>query len=376
MRAGTRISSAVAAVVAAASLLSGAGGARASSGFYAEYRDWAVACDNVRTCRAIGFRNAEASGAALFVDRAGDVSARPTVQILVPAPGGVAEAQGGGLELVADGVSLGIVRAGRELHPDSHPGDDGWIGTVDDQALVLSLLKAFRTSRSPVMRRPGGKPIASVSLEGAAAALLAMDEGQARLGTRGALVRVGGRPDSEVPPRPEMPVKPPPRRLTSLPPATAPPPAVRRLAEEDVTAERCEQGAAERGVPTVARLSDTAVLFGLPCRIGYRADVTAFYLSREEAEPGTAERLSLPRPRLPPGDPDPESGHILVGDGLDPETGDIGDMSMDYSPECGTYGHWRWTGTAFSLTSYGRTPSACRGLGDTGSLVIHRSAGE
>ncbi len=61
--------------LALASLSAPAGGAvAAESGIEAQFRNWIVGCDNVRTCRAIGFPADPdaASGAALIIDRSGE----------------------------------------------------------------------------------------------------------------------------------------------------------------------------------------------------------------------------------------------------------------------------------------------------------------
>jgi hypothetical protein len=293
-------------------------------------------------------------------------------------PEGLALLQGGGIELAVDGLSLGLLRDGREfrLSPDSNDGSR--IGSVENDEITLAILNAFRTSRTLTIRAPEGAPLGTVSLDGAAAAMLGMDERQARLGTRGAIARPGNRPDADVPAPPALPTKPAPRRVQLLSATADLPSAVRRLADEDVRADLCEEGAASRAGRTVARLNPTTTLFGLPCRVGYRADVTAFYLLDLNARPAHAKRLRLPQPQLSPktADEAATAQHILTGDGLEAATGDLGGISMDYSPECGTFGHWRWTGSTFVLTSYERSPAACRGLGDHASLVIYRSAGE
>jgi hypothetical protein len=71
----------------------------------------------------------------------------------------------------------------------------------------VRLLDSLRAAKSVDVIDPAGKESDSLSVEGAAAALLYMDDRQHRLGTRGALVRRGETPDTSVPQPPALPIR-------------------------------------------------------------------------------------------------------------------------------------------------------------------------
>jgi hypothetical protein len=74
------------------------------------------------------------------------------------------------------------------------------------------LIESLRKAKDIIVTRidpPGKKsdtPVSKISLNGAAAALLWIDDQQKRLGTKTALVRRGDKPESSVPPQPKAPV--------------------------------------------------------------------------------------------------------------------------------------------------------------------------
>jgi len=158
--------------------------------------DWELACDNTRTCRAAGYQ----------LDDSGD----PPVSVLLQRKAGadepiVAELRLGDADDTAlappllamriDGRSLGTVVLER-AEPSS----------TLSRTQAAALVKAVAANGKVTWQ--GGGQSWTLSGRGAAAVLLKMDEFQGRLGTRGAAIRKGTRPNDEVlPPLPAPSVK-------------------------------------------------------------------------------------------------------------------------------------------------------------------------
>lgn len=172
-------------------------GVRAGGGDTFAHKDWQLACDNTRTCRAAGYQ--EEGG-----ERA--------VSVLLTRPAGPRAAVTGQLRL-----------------GDFNEGDQAWMAALPERASVglwidgqrvgaLALDKGLSSADLPLplvdallaaLRRDGriewrsGDVAWRLSGAGASAVLLKMDEVQGRLGTPGALVRRGQRDEALVlPPLP------------------------------------------------------------------------------------------------------------------------------------------------------------------------------
>ena len=133
----------------------------------------------------------------MSVRRGAEANAQSVIALLAP--------EGKAVSLAADGKPLPIRL--REVANELvvAPGD------------VDAIIAVLRSARQLQVRSAAGKTIATISLAGASAALLYMDEQQRRLGTTTALVRRGPNPASAVPPPPALPVVTA-ARATSLPP--------------------------------------------------------------------------------------------------------------------------------------------------------------
>jgi hypothetical protein len=153
------------------------------------HKDWELACDNTRTCRAAGY-HAEDDGpnATILLTRTAGPNQPVTVQLQLadddrhPAPEQLA--------MTIDGRNLGTVR------PDPKTST---LTLTDAQAKALlpALLKDGRIGWS------AKGTTWTISTAGANAVLLKMDEFQGRLDTPGALVRKGNKPEASVlPPLP------------------------------------------------------------------------------------------------------------------------------------------------------------------------------
>lgn len=153
------------------------------------HKDWELACDNTRTCRAAGYQEEDdGPNATILLTRTAGPNQLVKVELQLadderhPAPDQLA--------MSIDGHTLGMVRT----DPKSS------ILTLTDaqvRALLPALLKDGRIAWS------GKGTTWTVSTAGANAVLLKMDEFQGRLDTPGALVRKGSKPELNVlPPLP------------------------------------------------------------------------------------------------------------------------------------------------------------------------------
>lgn len=353
-----------------------AGAVAAESGIEARFRNWIVGCDNVRTCRAIGFpADPDGSGAALVLERSGEGAARPVLRLSLDRPDDDAAPLAGAFDLAADGRTLGRLEVDRNFR--IVPNDFGRrVGDIRDPAIEAALLKALRSGRTVTAQWPGGDLLATISLDGAAAALLFVDDRQRRIGTQGALMRAGDRPDGAVPAPPALPDPPAPPARTGAAAPRAVPAEVRRLYNADVAKDLCDSDLARSAKPDIHRLDARTVLFGFPCLQGAYQGSTAYYVTSDTASP-RAQRIRLPRPPVRPGPDQPREpappAHIVTGDDFSADLGEITEFAKGRGlGDCGTTGTWRWTGSGFALTSYSSMP-VCGGLDPDDWLTLFRS---
>ena len=151
-------------------------------GVYFANKDWEIACDNTGTCRAAGYHS-EADGAV-----------PPVSVLLTRAAGPGAEVRGRlRLESADDerrpGERITMSVDGRTLGP---------VGAELTGAQVRAIVS--RPSAQKSILFDDGRIRRRLSDNGLTAVLLKMDEVQGRIGTPGALVRAGVRPEATVPP--------------------------------------------------------------------------------------------------------------------------------------------------------------------------------
>jgi hypothetical protein len=170
------------------------------------FRDWYAACDNLRDCSAYGLQADEPASAYMRVERGGAPSAPVRVTIVAQANEKTT------VTLAFDDTALGGLPSGPvALEPFSW--DELGRVLIDDQAAVETIIASMRKAQTLVVSRidpPGAKKsdpeTSEISMSGAVAALLWIDEQQQRLGTRTALIRRGDRSASSIPPQPKAPV--------------------------------------------------------------------------------------------------------------------------------------------------------------------------
>ena len=147
-----------------------------------DYKDWELACDNTRTCRAAGYHTEDdAPNATILLTRAAGPNQAITVQLQLADEYGPVPDQ---LTMSIDGRAAGSVRI-----------DSSNLGNLSDAQVKALLPALIRNAR--IAWSAKGKTW-TISTAGANAVLLKMDEFQGRIDTPGALVRKGNKPESSV----------------------------------------------------------------------------------------------------------------------------------------------------------------------------------
>ncbi len=296
-----------------------------------EFRDWTATCDNTNHCVAFG--SAHENMGFVLVSLAPGAEARPVVHM-----------GGWGLE---DGE--GDVYA--EIDGRRYAGQNT---KMDEEGDVI----AFRTPSAQLLHDLGngsfmalrrGDQQMKVSLGGAAAAFLWIDERQGRLNTPTALIRRGNRPAAEVPAAPPAP------RVTvaaavaqnglvqdDLSPALLAHPKVKECLAETRRGERFEPSV------EVSRLAADKLLWSVPCGEGAYNFSQTYFITLAD---GTA-----PQPVVFPTAQGSEQD--LVNSRYDPKTRTLFAFGKGRGlGDCGRMGVWAWTGERFALLDEKVMPS-------------------
>lgn len=295
------------------------------------FRDWTATCDNTNHCVAFG--SAHENMGFVLVSLAPGAEARPVVHM-----GGWGQEDGEGpIHAVIDGRRY-----------------VGEASKMDEEGDII----AFRTPSPQLLHDLGngsfmalqrGDQQMKVSLGGAAAAFLWIDERQGRLNTPTALIRRGDRPAAEVPAAPAAP------RVAvaaavaqnglvqdDLSPALLAHPRVKACLAETRRGERFEPSV------EVSRLAADKLLWSVPCGEGaYNFSQTYFITPAD----GTA-----PQPVVFPTAQGSEQD--LVNSRYDPKTRTLFAFGKGRGlGDCGRMGVWAWTGERFALLDEKAMPS-------------------
>lgn len=319
------------------------------------FRDWMAGCDNLKACAALSVppdgidtiaylrleRPAGPEGAAKLVLRLSGEWQKPPVSV----------------ELKLDGAAF---PAGGKSMPVSAGSD---LATVTFQpADIAAFVEAARKATKLSIAAPGVK--AEVSLSGAVAALLWIDEQQGRLNTSSALIRKGSA--GTVPAAPALPV------ITARP-SSAP------LSEKEAKAlaaalrkqikqrdpDQCEDGEMTTKHDTAWRLDGKRSLVSLTCSLGAYNASNAFWIVENGVVAG-AKPVEFPWT-------DDSEKNTLVNGEFDPKTGRIDYFAKGRGiGDCGALGGYAWTGTSFALTGFSMM-GECRGIGSDDWITLFRS---
>jgi hypothetical protein len=319
------------------------------------FRDWMAGCDNLKSCTALSVpsdgtdtiaylrleRPAGPEGAAKLLLRLRGEWQKPPLTV----------------ELKLDGAAFPA--AGKSM-PVAADAD---LATVTFQpAEMTAFIDAARKATKLSVAVPGAT--AEVSLSGAVAALLWIDEQQGRLDTPTALIRKGS--VGTAPAAPAMPV------ITARPASGA-------LSEKDAKAlaaalrrqikqrdpDQCEDGEMTTKHDMAWRLDARRSLVSLTCSLGAYNASNAFWIVENGA-------VASARPVEFPWTDDSEK-NTLVNGAFEPKTGRIEYFAKGRGiGDCGALGGYAWTGAGFALTGFSMM-GECRGIGSDDWITLFRS---
>ncbi|MGK9166142.1 DUF1176 domain-containing protein [Inquilinus limosus] len=321
----------------------------AAAGPLKEFKDWVIGCDNLRGCTALGL-TAEDGGdvAYLSVSRTGAAEDGPRVAVTLLA------------DKPMPGAELGLAPDGRGSTslPVTWAGDYATAALPD--AAAAQLLAALRSAKTlTVGLRAGSKTVKSVtvSLAGATAALLFMDDQQKRVGTVTALVRKGDAPASSIPPVPDAP-KLDARKMTALSDPLPPlPQGLKRSRDE--TCKDAED--------VVIKLSDAATLWGLCDDAGAYNQDYRFWIIGSGAPKPVSFAIA--------GDQDGSDAALLTNPSLSDDGMTLNGFFLSRGVgDCGEVSDWIWDGEALRLSRLTRMDE-CRGVQQDDWPVLFRTGG-
>jgi hypothetical protein len=299
------------------------------------FQDWTVGCDNGRACHAVALVPEIWPDDALTmsVRRGPEAGAQPVVAF----------------ELGSDSNAVAVSADGRKLTARLVGLEGETRVAPADTATVLGALRSAGQLR---LHGADGKPLGTISLKGASAALLYMDEQQRRVGTPTALVRRGSGPAAAPPPQ--------------LPVVAAPPVSKARpmaLSAASLQALRRKHGCTldEVGGPEDAdfsTLTANETLLLLACGSGaYNVSFVPFIVRR-------GGRTELAAFDHRPGWWAEEGKPMLINAGWDEERGLLTSFSKGRGlGDCGTDSDYAWDGRAFRLVKQADMDE-CRGSRD------------
>jgi hypothetical protein len=299
------------------------------------FQDWTVGCDNGRACHAVGLmpENWPDDALTMSVRRGPEAGAQPVVAFELGSDSNAAAVS-------ADGRRLAARLIGAEGETRVAPADSA------------AVIGALRSAGRLQLLGADGKSLGTVSLKGASAALLYMDEQQRRTGTPSAMVRRG---------RGTLAAVPPPLPVVAAPPVSRSRPLA--LSAAALGALRRKYGCTidEVGGPEEAEsaaLTAGASLLLLACGSGaYNVSYVPFVVGRG----GRAE--------LAPFDHRPgwwaeEGKPMLVNAGWDKARGLLTSFSKGRGlGDCGVSADYAWDGRAFRLVEQAEM-GECRGSRD------------
>jgi hypothetical protein len=344
-------------------------------GTYREFRDWMAACDNTRTCRAYALpADPDVPRITLGLLRTGAPDAAPQLYLHFTDEDLIRRVRR--VTIRSEAGAVATLAVGNGL-----VADENTFRITDNRAIAAILAEA---RRSKELRLAFDPPLPNVdasalrvSLDGAAAALLWIDDRQQRMSTVTALARPGSRPAVGIP-APTVPAAPQGRPFTGgaapseLAPATM---NAVMAAFRSLPGDTCNQEDEERGPPSIDRLGPGLLMVGIRCWRGAYNFSRAYYLVDEGPRPNVRP-ASFPRPAAPsPGqDRDTaEADNVLVNAEYSAGTGGIDHYSKGRGiGDCGELGSWVWDGRAFQPTRLVLMP-ACRGILPSHWFTLYRT---
>lgn len=328
---------------------------------YKAIKDWVAGCDNTRHCTAIGLAAEDADRYALLHFERGPAADDEVTRIRLRVDHEISRENSWILQ--ADDAELLQFNDKHLVDADSGAGIDIVIEATDE---LEAMMGAMRGADTLTVVGDGG-PVGSVSLAGASAIMLWIDEQQGRLGTTTALVRRGEKsPQTSVPPAVALPSV---RGTPAEPlgPEDAAP--LGASVRASLEADACEPLDPESSMRDEAwDLGDQTLVQLLCYRGAYNFGSSWFLVKGEAITP-----LAFPIP-AENGSATMDSTTDLVNAGFAAGTGQLSSFSKGRGiGDCGSSGEWRWDGQRFQLASYALMGD-CRGVTSDLWPLLWRSA--
>jgi hypothetical protein len=320
-------------------------------------KDWIGVCDNTLRCTVMALAPDDAdSRAYLSITRDGDPAATPVLKVV----------------LYSDtNIPSGPVRLKALGFDAEAPGrwdDDSIVATSKDPALIANIVR-LSAGEAKAVEVSIGKSKVSLSLSGAAAALLWMDDRQGRLGSVTALTKKGPRPVAMMPPAPPLPVyaAAPKGSAVEIKPVVFSKALLARPELKDCDKDQLKQ-TDERAA---WRLGPDVILWSVPCQLGAYNLVSDFFLS--DARGGSIRPAPIPVVPTPDNtEPGANPPFSLLNADFDPKTLTLSAFEKGRGlGDCGDLGSYVWDGRAFQVLEYDIMPE-CRGVTTEGWPAIHR----
>jgi hypothetical protein len=320
-------------------ILAAAAAAAPQTGELRIFRDWTVGCDNGLACGAIALLPENEDWdqwMTMSVSRGAGRGDTPAVTLQ--------DIEAQPAALIADGRPLAVRFEGHI---------DGYTVVADDPAAFIATLQSAQRLEA---RGSDGATIGRISLSGATAAMLYMDEQQRRVGTATALVRSGIEPASAVPVPPALPIV----TLSPAPGIEAP----IAISAARIDALRRESGCTveEVGGPDhhdAEAIAPGTTLVLLACGSGaYNVTYIPYIAERE----GDAVAIRIAPFDSQWGLEDEELGRpTLINAGSDSEGRLLGEYSKGRGlGDCGRRAEYGWDGSRFRLVRQ-EDMEECRG---------------
>lgn len=306
-----------------------------------EYKDWSVACDNIKHCEAAGAQteDGDSEPVSLWIARDAGPGTPLKAKIAVQRED---EVPIGKLTLK---IGKYVVR-GLEADTDLSP--------AQANAILTHALEADSAEISDDKTRW------VLSFAGLKAALLKIDDVQGRIGTPGALLRRGNKPEASVPAAKPVPTL----RAAPAPKGIAPGEKVRDaiLAELKKSKDACFEDLPDDDDPdaSIHPISATQVLVVRDCwRAAYQSGIGVWIANAKP--PYRPKRLTFPTPGGGTPDDTVSNGEF---DGVTMQGYGKGRGLFD----CGAGWTWVWTGAQFELVEAWSGP-LCRGMPGGGTQL-------
>lgn len=296
-----------------------------------QFRDWLATCDNTNDCVAFGPAS-EGTGWVRVGSAPGPDGARTVAVGFWPSSG---DGLTGPITLTLDGRGHVAAAVGGDHEP---------VGVAQIPAANASAVASGLAAGQTLTLTGGGETV-PMSLSGASAAMLWIDERQGRLETPTALVRKGARSAASVPGAAVAP------QVLAAPPIaqtgfgdsgqTLPAALEAVAAVKACRAETGDSGMSDQVMS--ARLDGSTELWAVPCFAGAYNIGHDWYLTG----PGGRNPRAVSLPSATG-----ESGAGTINGGYDPGTRTISAFSKGRGiGDCGTASTWTWTGRSFVLSA-------------------------